>query len=182
MNRQQLEHIIRAACNIADDDEVVILGSQAVLGQFPDAPEELLASMEADLFPKHHPERAELIEGSIGELSMFHETFGYYADGVGEDTATLPAGWQQRLVPIRGPGTAGNTGWALEVHDLVLSKYVAGREKDRRYNRAALRLRVVSADQLRERLTELSVDSATRTRIARQIDADASGDGAPRSR
>ena len=46
-------------------------------------------SLEADVYPRHYPERAELIEGSIGELSMFHETFGYYADGVGVHTATL---------------------------------------------------------------------------------------------
>ena len=49
----------------------------------------LLVSLEADVYPRHYPERAELIEGSIGELSMFHETFGYYADGVGVHTATL---------------------------------------------------------------------------------------------
>jgi hypothetical protein len=114
MTRDQLEHIVRAACTIAADTELVIVGSQAVLAQFPDAPAELLVSMEADVYPRNHPERAELIEGSIGELSMFHETFGYYANGVGERTATLPEGWDRRLVAIHGPGTAGNTGLALD--------------------------------------------------------------------
>ncbi len=37
MTRAQLEHIIRAAATIADDDEIVVLGSQAVLGQFQGA-------------------------------------------------------------------------------------------------------------------------------------------------
>ncbi len=175
MNRGQLEHIIRAACTIADDDELVVLGSQAVLGQFPDAPAELLVSMEADVYPKHFPERAELIEGSIGELSMFHETFGYYADGVTERTATLPAGWQDRLIAVRGPGTRGSTGWTLEVHDLVLSKYVAGREKDRRFNRAALRTGIVRAEELRQRLPALPVDADTRARILDQITLDQAG-------
>ena len=46
MTRTQLEHIIRAACSIAEDSELVIIGSQAVLGQFPDAPAELLTSTE----------------------------------------------------------------------------------------------------------------------------------------
>jgi len=32
MNRDQLEHVIRAAATIADDDEIVVVGSQAVLG------------------------------------------------------------------------------------------------------------------------------------------------------
>ncbi len=92
MNRDELEHIIRAAATIADDDEFIVIGSQAILGQFPDAPEELRISNEADVWPRTHPERWELIDGAIGELSMFHDTFGYYAQGVGPETAVLPAG------------------------------------------------------------------------------------------
>ncbi|HMR04253.1 MAG TPA: hypothetical protein PKA88_00685 [Polyangiaceae bacterium] len=110
MKREQLEHIIRAACTIADDGELIIVGSPAILGQFPAAPDELLVSMEAGVYPKHHPERSELIDGAIGELSMFHDTFGYYADGVAPDTAVLPQGWEKRLIAIRGSGTAGNPG------------------------------------------------------------------------
>jgi hypothetical protein len=175
MKRAQLEHIIRAACTIADDDELVIIGSQSVLAQFPDAPEELLVSLEADVYPRHHPERAELIEGSIGELSMFHRTFGYYADGVDVDTATLPSGWEERLVPIRGPGTAGNTGWALEIHDLLISKYVANREKDRHFTRAALRHGLADVETLQRRLAATAVADEKRARIAACIKADAAG-------
>ncbi len=82
VNRSQLEHVIRAAATIADDDEIVVVGSQSVLGQFPDAPAELCVSNEADIYPRKYPERWELIDGSIGELSPFHETFGYYGQGV----------------------------------------------------------------------------------------------------
>jgi hypothetical protein len=89
MKRENLEHIIRAATTIADDQELVIIGSQAVLGQFPDAPVDLCVSNEADVYPRNHPERWELIDGSIGELSPFHETFGYYAQGV-EPKASSP--------------------------------------------------------------------------------------------
>jgi hypothetical protein len=49
MTRSQLEHILRAAGDIADDDEIIVVGSQAVLGQFPSAPAELLVSVEADV-------------------------------------------------------------------------------------------------------------------------------------
>ncbi len=48
MTRAQLEHVIRAAAVISEDDEIVVIGSQAVLGQFPDAPADLTVSMEAD--------------------------------------------------------------------------------------------------------------------------------------
>lgn len=171
MTRDQLEHIIRAACTIADDDELIVIGSQAVLAQFPDAPAELLVSIEADVYPKNHPERAELVEGAIGELSMFHETFGYYADGVGVETAVLPEGWERRLVPIYGPGTAGNTGWGLEIHDLLISKAVAGREKDGAYVRTALAYGLADVQTLRERLVQTSVDPPTRAVVAARIDA-----------
>jgi hypothetical protein len=173
MTREQLEHLIRAACTIADDTELVILGSQAVLAQFPQAPAELLVSMEADVYPRNHPDRADLIEGSIGELSMFHETFGYYADGVGETTATLPEGWKERLVPMHGPGTAGNTGLALEIHDLLISKYVAGREKDLRFNRVAIENGLASVAVLTARLDRTPIDDEARARIRGWIEADA---------
>ena len=61
MRRADLEHLIRACAAIADDDEIVVLGSQAVLGERPDAPPALLVSDEADVFPRNHPERADAI-------------------------------------------------------------------------------------------------------------------------
>src|SRR5882762_9752570 len=100
MKRAELEHLIRAAGNIADDDEIIVIGSQSVLGQFPSAPASLLMSVEADLFPKNRPERWDVIDGSIGEGSPFHDTYGYYAQGVEEGTAILPDGWKVRLVAI----------------------------------------------------------------------------------
>jgi alcohol dehydrogenase YqhD (iron-dependent ADH family) len=82
MQRHQLEHIIRAASGITGATDFVIVSSQAVLGQFPDAPEELLVSIEANVFSLHSQGESDLIDGSIGEGSPFHKTFGYYADGV----------------------------------------------------------------------------------------------------
>lgn len=157
MTREQLEHLVRAAAHIADDEELIIVGSQAVLGQFPEAPPALLISNEADLYPKNKPELADLIDGTIGELSPFHETFGYYAHGVGEATATLPEGWRDRLVPIRSTKTQGATGWCLEVHDLVVSKLVAGREKDLEFAREAARHGLVGEETLRQRLASTSL-------------------------
>jgi hypothetical protein len=162
VTREQLEHLIRAAATIADDDEIVVVGSQSVLGQFPGAPAELLISDEADVYPRNRPERADLIDGSIGEGSMFHETFGYYAQGVAPGTAVLPDGWQQRVVPVRGPGTRGATGLCLEIHDLVASKLVAGREKDLDFAAVAMRHGLVDATTLAARIAALPVDETLR--------------------
>lgn len=67
---------------ICEDRELYVVGSQSILGAHPQAPPELCRSMEVDIAPKNHPELEALIEGSIGELSPFHQTFGFYVDGV----------------------------------------------------------------------------------------------------
>jgi hypothetical protein len=69
MRRTDLEHIIRAAGSITQDDEIIIIGSQAILGQYPLAPEALSRSMEAAIYPKNKRHLADLVDGSIGELS-----------------------------------------------------------------------------------------------------------------
>ena len=152
MNRAALEHILRAASVIANEREFIVIGSQSVLGQFPNAPAGLLASIEVDVYPRHAPEKSDLIDGAIGELSDFHQTFGYYAHGVDEATATLPVGWEQRLVPVCNDNTSGATGWCLEVHDLAISKLVAGRERDVDFLRVLIQARMVDMGLLGERL------------------------------
>jgi hypothetical protein len=169
MNRAQLEHLIGAAATISEDDEIIVVGSQSILGQYPNAPSELLISMEADLYPRHRPERSDLIDGSIGEGSPFHSTFGYYAQGVGPETAVLAPGWRDRLVPIRSHATRGATGLCLDPHDLVLSKLVAGRDKDREFAAAAVRAGMIDASELRRRLAQLDVDERLREAVSARI-------------
>jgi hypothetical protein len=94
MNRTQLEHIIRAASQISGDTEIVVIGSQAINAQDLKLPATVFQSLEADVYPRNHPERADNIDAAIGELSTFHQTHGYYAHGVSPETATLPAAWK----------------------------------------------------------------------------------------
>ena len=54
MTRFQLEHVIRAAAASANVREIVVIGSQAILGSFPHPPERLQQSMDADVYP-HSP-------------------------------------------------------------------------------------------------------------------------------
>jgi hypothetical protein len=90
MRRTDFEHIIAAAAEASGETELIVVGSQAILGSFPNAPESMLRSMEADLYPLRHPEKADEIEGSLGDGSWFHRTHGYYAHAVGPETATAP--------------------------------------------------------------------------------------------
>jgi len=115
-----------------------------------------------------------VVEGSIGELSPFHETFGYYAQAVGPTTAVLPAGWEGRLVAVR---TTAGTGLCLDTHDLAVSKYVAGRDKDREYLHAAIRHGLLTRRLLLERIAVTSIDAVLRQRLQRTIDADFTSGG-----
>jgi hypothetical protein len=169
MTREQLEHLIRAASDLVCDDDIVVIGSQAILGQFPDAPPAMRMSTEADLFPLHRQDRADLIDGSIGELSPFHSAYGYYAQGVSETTAKLPTGWRERLVVVAGANTRGARGLCLEIHDLLVAKAIAGREKDLSFLSEAANHRLASKATLLERLATTDIDEtvreATRARI-----------------
>ncbi len=170
MTREQFEHAIRAAGAVLGVSELLVIGSQAVHGSMAGAlPIEATRSVEVDVAIRGDVEGrlADLIDGSIGEASMFHDTFGYYAQGVVESTAQLPAGWQARLVPFDSPGTRGVTAWCLELNDLWISKAVAGRDKDREFCRALLERGVVATDVLRSRLeTVPALDARVRSAVA----------------
>jgi hypothetical protein len=172
MTRAELEHIIRAAGTLADVEDLVVIGSQAVLGEFPEAPAELLVSNEADVFPLRTPERSELIDSTIGEGSPFQKSFGYYAHGVGETSAILPGGWRDRLVLVSGENTRFIRGWCLEVHDLAIAKYVAGREKDRDFTRALAAHGMVRREVLDQRLAATELTPAIRALVVGRIRAD----------
>jgi hypothetical protein len=71
-------------------------------------------------------------------------------------------------VPVEDSGR----GLCLEVHDLVVSKYVASREKDREFNRSAIRHGLVQRDVLRGRLDVTSLDLSVKQILQQQIEAD----------
>ena len=156
MTRAQLEHVLRAAGAIAQEDLIVVIGSQAVLGAYPEAPGALTVSLEVDLYPLKAPEKAELIDASIGERSPFHDTFGYYAHGVGPETAYLPYRWLTRAVEVNNSNTGGVTGLCLHPIDLAVSKLLAGRPKDLDFVAVMARHGLVLRSQLEEMLAELS--------------------------
>ena len=169
MNRDQFEHAIRAAGAILGANEVLVIGSQAIHASIDYVLPEAERSIEVDIAATVDDDgsRADLIDGSIGELSVFQETFGYYAQGVTPDTAILPEGWRDRLLAYLTPATNGVTAWCLEPHDLWISKAIAARPKDREFCQALLDRDLVDRATLKARLkTVARIDSARRARIA----------------
>lgn len=170
MTREQLEHAIRAACDVSEDSELWVFGSQAILGEFPNAPESLRASIEVDVQPKNRPDATNAIDGALGELSQFHQTHGFYVHGVSIESAVLPEGWEHRAKPVCNRiSTRGNTGWCVEAHDLAACKLAAYRESDREFVRVLLSEGMIDARILRERIRLLKVDGEQRGRLLQWV-------------
>lgn len=169
MRRADLEHLIGAAANVIGQDEFVVIGSQAILGSHPQAPENMLRSLEADIYPLHNPAQADAIDGALGDGSQFQRTFGYYAHGVGPETAKAPRGWEQRLVRVSIPARVASrrspVAWCLEAHDLVLSKCAAGRDRDWEFAAQALDAGLVQRDVLLARIADLPIDAEARLHV-----------------
>jgi hypothetical protein len=169
MTREQLEHAIRAACDVSGDREVWVFGSQAILGEHPDAPAALRMSVEADIAPRNRPERVLDIDAVLGELSMFHETHDFYVHGVSIESAILPSRWDDRCYRLQNRNTREFIGWCLEGHDLAASKLAAFRDKDRAFVRVLLVEGLIDPGVLLERIAMLDVADALRHRIERWV-------------
>ena len=180
MRRDQLEHAIRTACQIIEHADVIVVGSQAILGTYDESqlPAAATMSIEVDVLPiadtnEETARLADLIEGVAGELSPFEEQHGFSIDGVDLDTAVLPDGWRDRLVKVQNANTAGPTGeprftgWCLGKEDLCVSKLCAFREKDRNFVAALLDAKIVDVTVLSSRLDDLPVEHAAAVELAR---------------
>jgi hypothetical protein len=177
MKRVEFEHAVRAAGAVLGVEEVLVIGSQALHASNPTKfPKEAERSVEVDIAALDDADghMADLLDGSIGEASMFHETFGYYAQGVTVKTAVLPGNWRKRLVRYETAGTRPVVAWCLEIHDLWISKAVAGRAKDLAFCAALLKAGAVDRDRLAKRLADVAgledeIRSAVESRIHRPV-------------
>lgn len=175
MRRDEMEHLVRAVGAILNENRLIIVGSQAILGKYADGlPAETTMSQELDVLPfdDSSERKADLISGTLGEGSPFHETFHIYADGVSRVTSRLPRGWEGRLIPVITPATRDITAYCLEPHDLLIAKYLANREKDRRFCRAIVSAGLARQQTLEQRLgeTECTPDEAERVLKAIRTD------------
>lgn len=165
MRREQLEHAIRTSCQIIHHPEIIVVGSQAILGTYDESqlPAAATMSIEVDVLPiadtnDETARLADLIEGVAGEFSPFQELHGFSIDGVDLETAVLPQGWRDRLVKVQNANTAAPageprfTGWCLDTEDLCAAKLIAFREKDLNFVGALLDDRLADGDEVMRRL------------------------------
>lgn len=150
MEKDNIWHLIRAAEGLIvrshDLGTVnlkwIIIGSQSAIlspemsNQNKDTMPIVFRSVEADVIPYDNvsldnpmcEKIADLIDGAIGEDSPFHDMFGFYAQGVGVETAILPKNWLMRLEKNFTPDRYQV--YSLDFHDLIVAKALANREKD----------------------------------------------------
>ena len=163
IGREAIDHILRAAGEVTGHRRFVLVGSAAIFAWRQVVPDEMLRTREADVFALDvSAEEAERIafelDASLGQASLFDETFGYHCDGVGPETAILPAEWQIRAVEYGGPASGGVTALVPHPDDLCASKLCAGRPKDIDWVAAALRDGIVREATLGAVLQALSVE------------------------
>jgi hypothetical protein len=135
---EDLERVVRTLAREFQTNEVFIIGSQAILASMPDAPDLARESPEIDAFPGNariweiaqeeiEPGvryiASEHIFKNFGFGSQFHETHGFFIDGVDEATATFPRGWKSRAlkaeIEVDGKVVEGIAPSAV---DLIVSK------------------------------------------------------------
>ncbi|MDP8985871.1 MAG: hypothetical protein M3N97_12735 [Pseudomonadota bacterium] len=171
MKKREVDHVLRAAGRITGEKQFIIIGSQSLHGTYPDLPDSFVKSFEVDLIASQNTDRTEWLN-VIGVYSPFHESFGYYADPVDQETATLPKGWEGRLVKLPAGDTEGVQGLCLDPHDLAIAKYVARRAKDIVFTRELAKRGIVSRERLLALLDETPVSREARGRIHAHIAKD----------
>lgn len=153
MRKSDLFELISAINLLAPDETPIIVGSQAIyiVTDFP--PEIIRQSIECDfLFIGGKTEIRTEINKKLGIFSQFQIEHGFYADALGLATVVLPTGWQERLQNLKDE--SGNTiAKTVEIHDIAVSKLIAGREKDFEFLKVLFLRECISFEKFFERVT-----------------------------
>ncbi len=175
---EDFDRTVRSLAYHFKTDTVFVIGSQAILASWPDAPETLRLSREVDAYPANanawsaaHDgmEASEEINALFGYGSTFDGTFGFYIDGVDEFTAKLPSGWKDRAVRRRVPVEPGRFAQAIapSIEDLVVSKLARLDDKDEVFVEAVHAARPLDLDMIVRLLATAPIEPETIERAKR---------------
>lgn len=172
MNYDNFLHICRAVLEITKAREVIVFGFNAIIPWLKEKGikelpvDKSVISRELDVTVKDE-NLDTLIDATLGEGSMFDKTYHYYAHGTGLEGCIIPKDWRSRANKI----TYKETGAVILIphpHDILVSKLVAGREKDFEFAKAITKIFPVSTEQLRtmkQRLQREYSDYAEKSEI-----------------
>lgn len=175
MNRRQLEHVIEEVGRRTGLEYFYIIGAAAVLAELPEPTDAaLVQTRDVDVVPgtsstSEEDRIANQIDWVLGEGSDFEIEHQYYAQGLSRSSPQFaPSDWMMRARPVRA---GAYTGLCMEVHDLALSKFGAGRPKDLEFNAALAKTGILGKTELLQRLDQVEAASELRQRIIDRIEA-----------
>jgi hypothetical protein len=152
VRKSDLFELIEKINEISSEEKPIIVGSQAVHAITEDLPEIAKKSIECDfLFGFGKSETRTEVNKKLGVFSKFQLEHGFYADALGLATVVLPTDWQERLQPFVNEN--GETvAYCAEVHDIAVSKFIAGREKDFQFLNDTFEMEIISIEKFIERV------------------------------
>lgn len=136
MTRQDLALLFSRARSLCGETDYVVFGSLAVLGHSGAVPARMAASIDVDAYTKSDPARVFDLAAALGQGSAFESKHGFYLDPISPRIATLPDGWDERLVRIELARDV--SGWFLDPADAAVSKYARMEPRDREWIRPGL--------------------------------------------
>jgi hypothetical protein len=171
---------VTAIARLFKTDKVFIIGSQSILLSWPDAPVVLRTSGEIDAYPENakiwefmqkqldpdgQPEASEEINALFGEGSEFHREHGFYIDGVDENTACLPEGWNMRAIS-KTVDVDGRQVLAVAPcpEDIIVSKLARLSEKDKAFVEAYHAERPVNPERIIDLIEATKLEAALQKR------------------
>ncbi len=171
MKREDLRRLFAQARKLSGETDYVVLGSLAALGHSADVPPRMAISLDVDAFGKSDPPRIFELAAALGQGSDFEAEHGYYLDPISPGVATLPEGWESRLIRIElEPGLSA---WFLEPNDAAVSKYARMEPQDREWIRAGLQARILSLSIIEARYRQTAfLDAAESSRAAAALGED----------
>jgi hypothetical protein len=170
MRVRSLNHLLKELRAWDAKRKIVVLGSSSLLTFHPELGEPggpLDLTYDADFFLEDVNKEIALSLGQVlGENKAFHLEFGYHADILHPSIVeTLPPGWEERLVAVRGFDNV----FALEPLDLAVVKVVVGREKDLALVRRLLELGKIGVAELKDRWGTMALGEREMFRSGRNL-------------
>lgn len=151
MTLDQVFELAAAARALTQHPELVVIGSNSILGGVPatQVPAQMSMSIDLDAYLRRDPGRTEDLTAALGENSAYHLDKGVFLDVVSPRLLTAPEGWEARMNKVERDGL---TVWFLEPVDAAISKLARGEARDLRWVRGGLSAGIFTIHQIRARL------------------------------
>ncbi len=119
MKIDKIEKLLLEVKKLTNHINYVIIGSLSVIGQAEDPPDDMLVSIDVDLYTKDDHGRIFEINQYLGQGSSFEDENGYYADPVSPNIASFPENWESRLVLVKLNGV---NAYFVDINDSAVAK------------------------------------------------------------